>query len=368
MWPLTRAIAAPVTTLGILTSDPQHFPHALPDGRHFLFYAVPEPETRGVYVGQIPTERLRRRLSTPTPQPSIAIWPYLLFVRREHPARAAVRSRVGWTPSGDAVLRCRSDRRPHLPGRPSSHFSVGCRTNPLSQRPHDRRPPSSRSARRPGRKRPVKKFDERAALACSTHRCPRDGRQLAMFNGQPDLAAGPRDPATGSPFTLINENLNFAGVWSPDGRHFAFCLNCNGICDLLSEGRQRARAAKTCCWPLQRRRCQRIGRTTASTCSTEASARKTASTSGRMSMTDRKPVPVVEDRARRTRWPVLARWQMGGVPVQSERAATRSGLAVPLPGTTIKDDERFQFSTAGGPPCAGRATAARSSTRRSTAG
>ena len=222
--------AAPVTTLG--SDDAHSFPHALPDGRHFLFYARPR-ERAGVYIGQIDGTPARRLLDADAAA-IYAYGGYLLFARkgsllaqRFDPERL--------TPSGDAVSVADQivlDRLCRV--APRRTISVGCRTNPLSKRPHDRCPgPSPGHARRPRRKRP--RQDCERALRDKRIVVPR--RPPARdVQWKSDLATGPRDP---EPASVDQRESELRGRLVAGWASVCLCVTARRHLGSVSEGRNR---------------------------------------------------------------------------------------------------------------------------------
>ena len=69
---------------GIVSSleGSNRFPHFLPDGRHFLYFAAGTPDTRGVYIGQLDGSSSRRLLDSD----SLAVYApsgHVFFVRKQ---------------------------------------------------------------------------------------------------------------------------------------------------------------------------------------------------------------------------------------------------------------------------------------------
>jgi Tol biopolymer transport system component len=72
---------SPVTRL-LATQSGHLFPQFLPDGRHFLFYAIGPPGRGGVYVGQLDSQDARRVVDADTAA-TYASSGHLLFVRQD---------------------------------------------------------------------------------------------------------------------------------------------------------------------------------------------------------------------------------------------------------------------------------------------
>ena len=329
--------AAPVTTLG--SDDAHSFPHALPDGRHFLFYARPR-ERAGVYVGQIDGTPARRLLDAD----AAAIYAsggYLLFARkgsllaqRFDPERL--------TPSGDAVSVADQIVLDRFAGSPLVALSASA-AGPILYRSG----PTivARAAVQVTRvDRAGNVLDKIASepFVINPSLSP-DGRQLAMFNGSQiwllDLETRNRHP-------LINENLNFAGVWSPDGRHFAYASLRDGIWDLfLRDATGAGREDVLLATPETKMPTDwsKTGYLLYRSLSAKDSFDIWA-----MSMTDRKPVPVVRTSAeeRDGQFSPDGKW----VAYQSNRTGRYEIWVSPfrLPGTDVKEGSAFQFTFDGG--------------------
>jgi eukaryotic-like serine/threonine-protein kinase len=80
----TGGVASPLTTLDRTRGDTSHgWPHFLPDGRHFLYFASSDqPEQRGVYVGSVESKETKHLLTTDF-KATYAPPGYLLFLRDE---------------------------------------------------------------------------------------------------------------------------------------------------------------------------------------------------------------------------------------------------------------------------------------------
>jgi serine/threonine protein kinase len=72
---------SPATRL-LATQSGHVFPQFLPDGRHFLFYAIGRPGTRGIYLGQLDSQDAQRVVDADTAA-TYASSGHLLFVRQD---------------------------------------------------------------------------------------------------------------------------------------------------------------------------------------------------------------------------------------------------------------------------------------------
>ena len=329
--------AAPVTTLG--ADDAHSFPHALPDGRHFLFYARPR-ERAGVYVGQIDGTPARHLLDAD----AAAIYAsggYLLFARkgsllaqRFDPERL--------TPSGDAVSVADQIVLDRFAGSPLVALSASAAGPILYRSGAMIAPRTAVQVTRVDRAGNVLDKIASEPLVINPSLSP-DGRQLAMFNGRQiwllDLETRNRHP-------LINENLNFAGVWSPDGHQFAYASLRDGIWDLfLKDATGAGREDVLLATPETKMPTDwsKTGYLLYRSLSAKDSFDIWA-----MSMTDRKPVPVVRTSAeeRDGQFSPDGKW----VAYQSNRTGRYEIWVSPfrLPGTDVQEGSAFQFTFDGG--------------------
>jgi len=206
-----------------------HFPHALPDGRHFLYYMVGTPETRGVYVAGVDGSSPRRLLDAD----GAAVYARgrLLFVRqgkllaqRFDPSSATLdgplstvidqiavsgfagANLLGLSASRDGIIAYRADAPPL-----SIRFGVNW---------------VDRSGN------VLESVKDTPVVPLNMSLSP-DGRQLAMFvNGDVWL----RELATGTSNRLtLDSAIDFPGVWSPDAKRIVFCSNRKGVFDLCAK-------------------------------------------------------------------------------------------------------------------------------------
>ena len=172
-----------------------------------------------------------------------------------------------------------------------------------------------------------------------------DGRQVAIFKESQiwllDLETRNQHPLTN------DRNLNFAGVWSPDGRHFAYASLRAGIWDLFLRDATGA-GSEDVLLATPETKMPTDWSKNGYLLYRSLSARDSFDIWA-ISMTDRKPFPVVRTPAEERDGqfsPPDGKW----VAYQSNRTG-RYEIWVspfPLPGTEVKEDSGFQFTFDGG--------------------
>ena len=353
--PLMRVSAEsgePVTLTALLPNRAHSFPNALPDGRHFLFYAS-GGEQAGVYVGQIDGTPARHLLDADA---AAIYWSngYLLFARkgsllaqRFDPERLTL--------SGDVVSVVDQIVLGGFAGSRLVALSASAAGPILYRSGPTIVPPTFARRDGDGAGVQVTRVDQAGnvldkianeRMVVNPSLSP-DGRQVAMFNGSQIWLL---DLETRNKHPLINDgNLNFAGVWSPDGRHFAYASLRDGIWDLFLKDATGAGSEDV------------LLATPETKMPTDWSkngyllyrslSAKDSFDIWAMSMTDRKlkPFPVVrtssEERGGQFS-PPDGKW----VAYQSNRTG-RYEIWVspfPLPGTDVKEGSDFQFTFDGG--------------------
>ena len=332
----------PVAVTPVQRGGHHHFPKMLPDGRHFLYYVLGEPEIRGVYLGDLGGAGPRHLLDAD----AAAVYAssgHLLFVR-------------------DGTLRAqRFDlTRPELEGEAfpvaDSIATVGfagatvVALSASTAGPIVYRTGVSLSALRSD----LRWVDRAGKEMTRLTNAPRfilnpslspDQRHMAYFKDS-DIWAFDLEAGTDSRLTL-DPLVDFSVVWSPDNTQIAFGSNRSGVFDLYRKNVSGAGGD------------ERLLATPEDKLPTDWSADgrfllyrsvdpKTSFDIWALSMTDGKPFPIVktEYEERDAQFSPDGRW----IAYQSNE----SGLfeiwlrPFPLPGTAVKDDERLQVSVGGG--------------------
>jgi eukaryotic-like serine/threonine-protein kinase len=215
----------PLTTLNAATGETSHrSPQFLPDGRHFIFFAMVLPrEKAGVYLGSLDSREITRLLTTPY-NAAYASPGYLLFIRDESlvaqpfdPQRLQLADRP--IAVADGVYLAKSTGVANFF---SSRESVLAYVN------------SSADNRqlewfdRDGQ--PLGQIGQPEAYAAQSPRLSPDGKRLAVSRGPVggediwlwDLASG-----TSSRFTF-DPARDSSPVWTPDGSKIIFRSDRNG--------------------------------------------------------------------------------------------------------------------------------------------
>ena len=106
------------------------FPQFLPDGRHFLYYVVGIPESRGIYIGDLQGSRTRRLLDADsaavyaTPGRLLFVRQGTLFAQDFDAARLELRGNASPVANGLRWMPLRKDRQPS-PHRRPAHSCTG---------------------------------------------------------------------------------------------------------------------------------------------------------------------------------------------------------------------------------------------------
>jgi WD40 repeat protein len=219
-----------VTSLQSQSVSHHHFPHALPDGRHFLYYVLGAPEIRGVYMADLKGGTPRHLLNAD----AAAVYApqgRLLFLRdgtllsqQFDPTTGAldgpvspVVEKVAWTGFSGATLVAAS----------------ASRTGPIAYRTQFAQSPVPYALRWLNRAGTVLETIKEAPPFFLNPSLSRDDRRLALFINT-DIWLFDMTSRTPRKFTYDPAN-DFAAVWSPDGNHIAFNSNRRGEFDLYQK-------------------------------------------------------------------------------------------------------------------------------------
>ena len=332
----------PVSVTPVQRGGHHHFPKMLPDGRHFLYYVLGEPEIRGVYLGDLGGAGPRHLLDAD----AAAVYAssgHLLFVRagtlraqRFDLTRLELGGEV--FPVADSIATVGFAGATVVALSASTAGPIVYRTGvSLSALRSDLRW-VDRAGKEMTRLTNAPRFILNPSLSP-------DQRRMAYFKDSDiwafDLAAG-----TDSRLTL-DPLVDFSVVWSPDNTQIAFGSNRSGVFDLYRKNVSGAGGD------------ERLLATPEDKLPTDWSADggfllyrsvdpKTSFDIWALSMTDGKPFPIVktEYEERDAQFSPDGRW----IAYQSNE----SGLfeiwlrPFPFPGAPVKADERKQFSIGGG--------------------
>jgi serine/threonine protein kinase len=213
------------------TGQGHRFPQFLPDGRHFLFYALGSPEYRGVYVASLDGSVTRRLVDAD----AIAVMAsgHLLFVRQ-----------------GALFAQNFDQERLELTGNP---FPVAQdiafdRAVPLAALSSSGTGPFAyRTGTASGRRQFVwfdrsgkemgKVGDPDIAIPNNPELSP-DGRHVALnraVDGTVKVWLLEMSRGVLTPFSFESPNPSGFPVWSPEGRRLVFSVNVGGILDLYEK-------------------------------------------------------------------------------------------------------------------------------------
>jgi eukaryotic-like serine/threonine-protein kinase len=208
----------------------QHFPHVLPDGRHFLYYMQSAPETRGVYMAGIDGSSPRRVLDAEAS--AIYSRGRLLFLR------TGKLWALRFDPSSGTVDGSPSEVVDQI----ANTVFAGARVLSVSASL------SGVIAYRAGALPSPIRFDlkwmdrsgnivdqirDQSDLVMNPSLAP-DERHMAMFWRSADIWLYDLTTKTPSRFTFDPAN-DFSGIWSPDGSRIVFCSNRSGVYDLYQK-------------------------------------------------------------------------------------------------------------------------------------
>jgi serine/threonine protein kinase len=327
----------PVVLTAVEPEGAHSFPNALPDGRHFLFFA--SGSKGGVYVGQIDGTPASHLLDADAA--AAYSGGHLLFVRmgnllaqRFDPERQTL--------SGEAVSVVDQVVRSGMAGSPVVAVSASA-AGPILYRTGAAIAPYRFQVTRVNQAGTEPDIIANETVALNPSLSP-DGRHLAFFKNSQiwlmDLQSRNQHPLTN------DTNLNFAGVWSPDGKQIAYCSQRKGIFDLYLRDATGAGSE------------QLLLTTTETKMPTDWSkngyllyrslSEKDSFDIWAMSMADRKAFPLIQTSAeeRDGQFSPDGKW----VAYQSNRTG-RFEIWVapfPVPGTDVKAGDPFRFTFDGG--------------------
>ncbi len=227
--PIYRVSATGGEPVEMTRLDPQHFGHRfpqfLPDGRHFVFYALGSPETQGVYVASLDTLTARRLLYANT---AVVVAPgHLLFVSE-----------------GTLVAQRFDLGKRELSGDPfpvtdqvaldeSLRFGVGAfsasTTGVLAYRTSAAENRQLMWFDRAGR--PLARTGAAESPSTANPELSPDGRRVAMnrdVSGNPDIWLLETARGVLSRFT-VDADVDNCPVWSPDGSRLVFESHRKGV-------------------------------------------------------------------------------------------------------------------------------------------
>ena len=333
----------PVAATPLQPGSHHHFPKMLPDGRHFLYYVVAEPETRGVYLADIGEPEPRRLLDAA----AAAVYApsgHLLFVRGSTLLAQGFdpsRLELGEGAPFPVVEQIATGAFAGATIVAASASSAG----PIIYRTSD----SQSTVRfaltwfdRAGNE--IKKFPDGPRFMLNPSLSP-DERRMAIFSENSDIWLFDLQAGNLSRFTF-DPAQDFSGIWSPDGNRIAFCSNRTGVFDLYQKNVNGAGGdVLLLATPEQK-------------APTDWSADgkfllyrslnpKTSFDIWALSMADGKPYPVLETdhEERDAQFSPDGKW----IAYQSNESG-RFEIYVrpfPLPGAVVKADEKWQVSAGG---------------------
>ena len=333
----------PVAVTPIQRLTAHHFPQMLPDSRHFLYYVAGGPESPGVYIGQVDGTSPRRLLPTDAAATYEASG-HLLFVRqgtllaqRFDPDRQEL--------SGTASLVVDDVATGGFAGATlvaasaSAAGPIVYRTGGAGWSPFRF---EFRWLDRSGTA--LETLPQSFPVVLNPSLSP-DERRVALFTGG-DIVIFDLRTRISNKLTL-DPAVDFASIWSPDGSRIAFASNRKGEFDLYQKDVTGAGGDEL----LLETPDQKIPTDWSQDGRFLLYRRLDAKTSfdiWAFSMTDRKPFPVVQTphEERDAVFSPDGRW----IGYQSNESG-RFEVWVrpfPFPGTEVKEEERWQFSSDGG--------------------
>jgi len=225
----TGSPAAPITQLGPGQTG-HRGPTFLPDGRHFVFYAMGSREARGVYAGELGTSGIRRLMEADTPA-VFAPPNHLLFVLRSRllaqridPTTLAL---VGDpVPLADGIA---AEPMGGVAAFAASGGTVAYRTGPSAGRRQFVR------VDRGGNE--LSRIGSPEAVGPSYPSPSPDGRRLAVqrsVDGNTDILTMDVDRGTPVRFTF-EPQADIAPRWSPQGDRIVYASQKDGVFELFEK-------------------------------------------------------------------------------------------------------------------------------------
>jgi serine/threonine protein kinase len=318
-----------------------HFPHVLPDGRHYLYYVFGDPSVRGVYMAGVDGTSPRRLLDA-----EASAWfakGRLLFVRQGSvlSQRFDPSSGVLDGPVTSVVDRIATGR---FAGADIVALSVS-RDGTIAYRANYAMSTVRLNLRWVDRSGTVLERIREASGVVMNVSLASDSRRVAYFQGG-DIWIDNVAEKTSTRFTFDPAN-DFSAIWSPDATRIVFSSNRKGVFDLYQKDATGAGADE----PLF--------------VSSETKAPTDWSADGKfllfrrldprttfdiwaLSISDRKPFPVAATpfEERDAQFSPDGKW----VAYQSNESGRYEIWVRPflLPGAAVKPDARWQFTTDGG--------------------
>jgi serine/threonine protein kinase len=316
-----------------------HFPHVLPDGRHYLFYVFGDVAARGVYMAGVDGAGPRRLIDADAS--ALYARGRLLFLRQgklwaqrfdpssgtlDGPVTEIVDQIATGGFAGATIVAASASRDGTIAYRSGYTFSTA-RTD-------------LKWADRSGN---VVERINSPGIVMNAALSP-DGRRVAWFNAG-DIWLYDLTSRTPSRFTFDRAN-DFAAIWSPDARRIVFGSNRSGVFDLYVKDATGAGSDEL------------LLSTPEPKLPTDWSSDgkfvlfrslnpKTTFDIWALSMADRKPVPIARTpfEERDGQFSPDGKW----IAYQSNESGRFEAWVRPFPasGSDVKPDERWQFTTGG---------------------
>lgn len=271
--PSTGGTPVEATRLDSPRQVPHRFPHFLPDGRHFLFFAFGSPEGKGVYLGSLDSREVRRLVRTDA---AAVFAPPDLVLFAQEGALVAQRLDVDtWELIGEPVTVARRVAVDVVNGVAAVSASAAGPIAYRSQSPERQLVWFDRAGQRVG-----SVGDADAALEGS--RLAPDGRMIALIrtvDGNRDVWLMDTARPALRRFTS-DPGADTGPVWSPDGNRIVFGSTGGRAISIYTKSRRTARRPRGSCWSRPRTSPQATGLPTADSFSITALIRKRAATYG----------------------------------------------------------------------------------------